>query len=214
MACGRCSPNAVGSSCPGATATDIHLTHRVFVYLADRDRVPPSPSLAARAIARSASLHCSALPIHAGRALVWLGGTGPRRPPDRRDPAPGGGDLHRLARLATERSASRERAPRAEASAAAAAERSPRHRPRRYRSIHRPGGEGLRHPERRPGTNDARDRCRKRHVTLTKPRIISLLLLTCVATMFVADPGGPALSTILCCPVDTRPGVPGPSTTT
>jgi protoheme IX farnesyltransferase len=35
------------------------------------------------------------------------------------------------------------------------------------------------------------------YVTLTKPRIISLLLLTCVATIFVADPGGPALSTIL-----------------
>jgi heme o synthase len=35
------------------------------------------------------------------------------------------------------------------------------------------------------------------YVTLTKPRIISLLLLTCVTTMFVADPGGPALSTIL-----------------
>ena len=35
------------------------------------------------------------------------------------------------------------------------------------------------------------------YVTLTKPRIISLLLLTCIATMFVADPGGPALSTIL-----------------
>ena len=35
------------------------------------------------------------------------------------------------------------------------------------------------------------------YVSLTKPRIISLLLLTCVATMFVADPGGPPLSTIL-----------------
>ncbi len=35
------------------------------------------------------------------------------------------------------------------------------------------------------------------YVTLTKPRIISLLLLTTVATMFVADPAGPALSTIL-----------------
>ena len=35
------------------------------------------------------------------------------------------------------------------------------------------------------------------YVTLTKPRIISLLLLTTVATMFVADPSGPALSTIL-----------------
>jgi protoheme IX farnesyltransferase len=35
------------------------------------------------------------------------------------------------------------------------------------------------------------------YVTLTKPRIISLLLLTTVASMFVADPGGPALSTVL-----------------
>ncbi len=35
------------------------------------------------------------------------------------------------------------------------------------------------------------------YVTLTKPRIISLLLLTTVATMFVADPSGPPLSTIL-----------------
>lgn len=35
------------------------------------------------------------------------------------------------------------------------------------------------------------------YVSLTKPRIISLLLLTTVATMFVADPSGPPLSTIL-----------------
>src|SRR5436190_20709692 len=35
------------------------------------------------------------------------------------------------------------------------------------------------------------------YVTLTKPRIISLLLLTTVATMFVADPSGPAIGTIL-----------------
>ncbi len=35
------------------------------------------------------------------------------------------------------------------------------------------------------------------YITLTKPRIISLLLLTTVAAMFVADPGGPALATIL-----------------
>ncbi len=35
------------------------------------------------------------------------------------------------------------------------------------------------------------------YITLTKPRIISLLLLTTVATMFVADPAGPAFSTIL-----------------
>jgi len=35
------------------------------------------------------------------------------------------------------------------------------------------------------------------YIVLTKPRIISLLLLTTVATMFAADPAGPALSTIL-----------------
>jgi heme o synthase len=35
------------------------------------------------------------------------------------------------------------------------------------------------------------------YVALTKPRIISLLLLTTVAAMFVADPAGPALSTVL-----------------
>ena len=35
------------------------------------------------------------------------------------------------------------------------------------------------------------------YISLTKPRIISLLLLTTVATMFVADPSGPPLETIL-----------------
>lgn len=35
------------------------------------------------------------------------------------------------------------------------------------------------------------------YITLTKPRVISLLLLTTVATMYVADPAGPALSLIL-----------------
>jgi heme o synthase len=35
------------------------------------------------------------------------------------------------------------------------------------------------------------------YLALTKPRIISLLLLTTVATMFVADPSGPPLATIL-----------------
>ncbi len=35
------------------------------------------------------------------------------------------------------------------------------------------------------------------YLALTKPRIISLLLLTTVAAMFVADPSGPALSVIL-----------------
>ncbi len=35
------------------------------------------------------------------------------------------------------------------------------------------------------------------YLALTKPRIISLLLVTTVATMFVADPSGPAWTTIL-----------------
>ena len=35
------------------------------------------------------------------------------------------------------------------------------------------------------------------YLALTKPRIISLLLITTVATMFVADPSGPALATLL-----------------
>jgi protoheme IX farnesyltransferase len=35
------------------------------------------------------------------------------------------------------------------------------------------------------------------YVALTKPRIIGLLLVTTVATMFVADPAGPGLATIL-----------------
>ena len=35
------------------------------------------------------------------------------------------------------------------------------------------------------------------YVTLTKPRIIALLLVTTVATMLVADPSGPPLSTVL-----------------
>jgi protoheme IX farnesyltransferase len=35
------------------------------------------------------------------------------------------------------------------------------------------------------------------YVALTKPRIISLLLLTTVAAMFVADPAGPPLETVL-----------------
>jgi protoheme IX farnesyltransferase len=35
------------------------------------------------------------------------------------------------------------------------------------------------------------------YIALTKPRIISLLLLTTVAAMYVADPAGPAASTVL-----------------
>ena len=64
---------------------------------------------------------------------------------------------------------------------------------------HRPGGEQV-----SVTPSDARTRTMRAaiatandYVTLTKPRIISLLLLTCVATMFVADPSGPALSVIL-----------------
>jgi protoheme IX farnesyltransferase len=45
---------------------------------------------------------------------------------------------------------------------------------------------------RRPLASVIRD-----YVALTKPRIISLLLLTTVAAMFVADPSGPALATVL-----------------
>jgi protoheme IX farnesyltransferase len=45
---------------------------------------------------------------------------------------------------------------------------------------------------RRPRTDVLRD-----YLALTKPRIIALLLVTTVATMFVADPSGPALATIL-----------------
>ncbi len=35
------------------------------------------------------------------------------------------------------------------------------------------------------------------YISLTKPRIISLLLVTTVATMFVAEPSGPGLATVL-----------------
>ena len=45
---------------------------------------------------------------------------------------------------------------------------------------------------RRPRIDVLRD-----YLALTKPRIIALLLVTTVATMFVADPSGPALATIL-----------------
>jgi heme o synthase len=78
-------------------------------------------------------------------------------------------------------------------------------------SVHLGTGPGRVGGRRRPGgehvsvtPSDARTRTMRAaiavandYVTLTKPRIISLLLLTCVATMFVADPSGPALSTIL-----------------
>jgi protoheme IX farnesyltransferase len=67
------------------------------------------------------------------------------------------------------------------------------------RRAHRPGGDQV-----SVSSGDARTRTMRTaiavandYVTLTKPRIISLLLLTCVATMFVADPSGPPLSVIL-----------------
>jgi protoheme IX farnesyltransferase len=47
------------------------------------------------------------------------------------------------------------------------------------------------HPD-RPLAEVLRD-----YLALTKPRIIGLLLITTVATMFVADPSGPSLETIL-----------------
>jgi protoheme IX farnesyltransferase len=60
-----------------------------------------------------------------------------------------------------------------------------------------PAGAALGAPQAaRPGRRDAIAVVRD-YVALTKPRIISLLLLTTVTTMFVADPSGPALATIL-----------------
>jgi heme o synthase len=55
-------------------------------------------------------------------------------------------------------------------------------RPRSH-AAGRPGGSALSH---------ARD-----YVALTKPRIIVLLLITTLAAMLVADPGGPSLATVL-----------------
>ena len=55
-----------------------------------------------------------------------------------------------------------------------------------------PLSEGSAHLARAGALQVARD-----YLALTKPRIISLLLVTTVATMFVADPSGPALSVVL-----------------
>jgi protoheme IX farnesyltransferase len=52
-------------------------------------------------------------------------------------------------------------------------------------------------PQRRTAPHRAVAEIVRDYITLTKPRIISLLLLTTVTAMFVADPSGPALSTIL-----------------
>jgi protoheme IX farnesyltransferase len=48
----------------------------------------------------------------------------------------------------------------------------------------------------RPGTRSLAGVVRD-YVALTKPRIIALLLVTTVATMFVADPSGPSVATLL-----------------
>jgi heme o synthase len=52
-------------------------------------------------------------------------------------------------------------------------------------------------PLARPGARRGAAALLRDYLALTKPRIISLLLLTTVAAMFVADPAGPPLSTIL-----------------
>jgi heme o synthase len=69
--------------------------------------------------------------------------------------------------------------------------------------VERPAGP-MPHPERmRPTRAGARATAQelvahaRDYISLTKPRIISLLLVTTVATMFVADPSGPPLSVIL-----------------
>ncbi len=78
----------------------------------------------------------------------------------------------------------------------------------RAEAAHRPGEVGRHEPARPPvgrpvpagataGAHRSVASVARDYVTLTKPRIISLLLLTTVAAMFVADPAGPALSTIL-----------------
>jgi protoheme IX farnesyltransferase len=52
-------------------------------------------------------------------------------------------------------------------------------------------------PQRRVAPHRAVAEIVRDYITLTKPRIISLLLLTTVTAMFVADPSGPSLSLIL-----------------
>ena len=64
------------------------------------------------------------------------------------------------------------------------------------RNHHPPSHAGRRRPRRRPRSAGFVGVIRD-YIALTKPRIISLLLLTTVTTMFVADPSGPSLSVIL-----------------
>jgi protoheme IX farnesyltransferase len=62
-----------------------------------------------------------------------------------------------------------------------------------------PQADRIRERPRRASTERAQDllATARDYVSLTKPRIISLLLVTTVAAMFVADPSGPALELIL-----------------
>ena len=185
--------------------TDIHLTHRVFVYLATIAiivlltvafaRGSPRPPARAGGVA-------PVLPVHARRAerLARRARAADRRPPGHRDTALGGGDLDRVpARLAPSESPARERA--APGRGIGGRGMSVISAPVPIRARER-GGLAASQVSVTPG--DARLRTMRAaigvandYVALTKPRIISLLLLTCVATMFVADPGGPALATIL-----------------
>ena len=61
----------------------------------------------------------------------------------------------------------------------------------------RPGERGPVRPQERPATERSALDVVRDYVALTKPRIISLLLLTTVATMVVAKPEGLALTTVL-----------------
>ncbi len=59
------------------------------------------------------------------------------------------------------------------------------------------GAVPLREPDLARGARRPLARLARDYLALTKPRIISLLLVTTVAAMFVADPSGPALTTII-----------------
>ena len=115
--------------------TDIHLTHRVFVYLGDdRDHRPAQrrlrPRLARPAArpGRAASLLCQFL-LGAPERLARRARAADRRPPRHRDPALGHCRLDRLpARLASQRAPTRERAPPGPKHRRRPHERPPRHR--------------------------------------------------------------------------------------
>ena len=184
---------------------DVHLTHRALMYLA----AVAVLAMAAVAIRRGA---------RSRRLLARRGG--PALP----DPARGAQRLARRARGPGSRASGgrdaalgdrRLRGCRADAVPAARRGRAPAASPRRPRMSCEERAEtaGPMAAEadvapRRTGTVGP-PRCRaarsgggalallRDYVALTKPRIISLLLLTTVAAMFVADPSGPPIATIL-----------------